>query len=368
MNKFKFYFILLITTVTIFSCEKDDDNNNYTPEPLRDYQTQYNAEIIVIEKYLNSNYIDLSDPNFADKDVIIKKITDPAAQPSLMSYLNASTFPTLKSKNVEMDGVTYKLYYLVLREGIGEKPCNVDGVFTPYTGSYLYETPATATASSEISTTEFEKVVNPSIYLSLFTTIAGWGETFPEFKTGTYDFTTSGNGTITYKDFGAGVMFLPSGLAYYNNGSASIPAYSPLIFSFKLYQIQRLDQDGDGIPSYLEDINGDGYVRLSKIINGIVTYPDDTDKDGIPDFYDIDDDGDNYTTRLETQYIHPDDPNKTKRYYPFNGVSNNDPNNPDDNPATPYVDESKGIPAYTPAGLDYKTPTRIRIHLDKDHH
>ena len=31
-----------------------------------------------------------------------------------------------------------------------------------------------------------------------------------------------------------------------------------------------------------------------KLIN-----PDDTDKDGIPDFYDIDDDGDNYTTKFE---------------------------------------------------------------------
>jgi hypothetical protein len=30
-------------------------------------------------------------------------------------------------------------------------------------------------------------------------------------------------------------------------------------FSFKLFELQRLDQDGDGIPSYLEDLNGDGY-------------------------------------------------------------------------------------------------------------
>jgi hypothetical protein len=33
-------------------------------------------------------------------------------------------------------------------------------------------------------------------------------------------------------------------------------SYSPLVFSFKLFELQRLDQDGDGIPSYLEDLDG----------------------------------------------------------------------------------------------------------------
>src|SRR3954470_355655 len=102
MNKFKFYFILLITTVSIFSCSKNNDDN-YIPEPPRDYTEQYNTDIAIIEEYLNTNYIDLNDPNYADKDAVIKKITNPATQPSLMSYLNApisSTSPTLKSKIV----------------------------------------------------------------------------------------------------------------------------------------------------------------------------------------------------------------------------------------------------------------------------
>ncbi|MBX9806224.1 MAG: FKBP-type peptidylprolyl isomerase, partial [Flavobacteriaceae bacterium] len=122
----------------------------------------------------------------------------------------------------------------------------------------------------------------------------GWSEIFPLFKTGTSDINP--NGTVTHKDFGAGVMFLPSGLAYYNTGKGSIPAYAPLVFSFKLYEIQRLDQDGDGIPSYQEDLNGDGYMRF--LATGVDNI-DDTDKDGIPDFFDVDDDGDNYTTKLE---------------------------------------------------------------------
>lgn len=360
MNKFKFYFILLITAATIFSCNKDDDNPTYTIEPPRDYGVQYKTDSTAIDTYLRTHYITVTEApgQTADQDVVMTKIPAGGTQPSIMSYLNAASFPKLKSKIVNMDGVKYTLYYLVLREGIGKSPCNVDGVLASYTGSYIYQTTATATVPSEYSTTEFEKATNPSTYLSLFTTIAGWGETFPEFKMGTYS--AASGGSVSYKDFGAGVMFLPSGLAYYNNSNGTIPVYSPLIFSFKLYDVQRLDQDNDGIPSYLEDLDGDGYLRLSDASKNY--YPDDTDHDGIPDFYDIDDDGDNYTTRLETQYIHPDDPNKIVRYYPFNGETV-------DNPATLYVDESKGIPGYTENGIySYTDPSRKRIHLDPKHH
>jgi hypothetical protein len=49
-----------------------------------------------------------------------------------------------------------------------------------------------------------------------------------------------------------------------------------LVFSFKLFELlQRLDQDGDGIPSYLEDLNGYSRVLATGVLN-----PDDTDGDG----------------------------------------------------------------------------------------
>jgi hypothetical protein len=138
-----------------------------------------------------------------------------------------------------------------------------------------------------------EEVKYPQQIISLFSTIAGWSETFPQFKTGSY--TTRADGTISYNDFGAGIMFLDWVLAA---GSASIPSYSPLVFSFKLFELQRLDQDGDGIPSYLEDLNGDGYVRV--LATGVLN-PDDTDGDGISNFLDVDDDGDGYGTKIETK-------------------------------------------------------------------
>lgn len=304
MNKFKFYFILLITTATIFSCSKDDDN--FTPEPLRDYTEQYNADIAIIEEYLNTNYIDLTDPNYADKDAVIKKITDPATQPSLMSYtINATegstVFPQLRSKEVAMNGITYKLYYLVIREGEGlestSSPCNMDAVYTAYKGNYLYRTVGTTEVPATVNPIVFEDVTSPEKFFSLFETITGWGEVFPEFKSGTRTTNTT-DGTITYSGFGNGIMFLPSGLAYYNNPQVSIPAYSPLVFSFRLYDIQRLDQDEDGIPSYLEDLNGDGYMRVLPTSDPN-RFVDDTDHDLIPNFADTDDDGDTYTTKIE---------------------------------------------------------------------
>ncbi|WP_269227447.1 FKBP-type peptidyl-prolyl cis-trans isomerase [Flavobacterium eburneipallidum] len=362
MNKFKFYFILLITTVTLFSCSKNDDDA--TVEPIRDFQTQYNEEIEDIEDYLKENTFTVTNApgQTSDQDVVISKITDPTTQRSIISYLDAPTYPKLLKRPVKLHNVDYVLYYLVLREGVGKSPTNVDGVFASYKGTYLYRTTATP---STLTVSQFEEVVHPQEFLSLYTTITGWGEIFPQFKSGTN--TVNSNGTVTYNDFGAGVMFLPSGLGYYNTGSFSIPAYSPLIFSFKLYEIQRNDQDKDGIPSYLEDHNHDGYMYDFRNTTEYPTQPadniryaDDTEKDGIPDFLDVDDDGDNYTTKFETQYIHSSDPNKTVRYYPFDGVLVDDP-------TTPFVDERQGIPSYDDKKVekfDYTTPGRKRIHLD----
>jgi hypothetical protein len=83
-------------------------------------------------------------------------------------------------------------------------------------------------------------------------------------------------------------MFIPSGWVIM---LPEVPSYSPLVFSFKLFELQRLDQDGDGIPSYLEDLDG-MVIECNWSLN-----PDDTDGDGIPNFLDVDDDGDGYGTK-----------------------------------------------------------------------
>jgi hypothetical protein len=365
MNKFKFYFIVLITSLSLFSCSKKDDD--VTIEPPVDFAVQYPKDIALIEDYLKNNYITIvNHPGFVDdQDVTIKKID--AGQPSIYSYLDSPTYPKLLIRPVKMHNVDYKLYYLVLRPGVSVSPCNVDGVLTSYRGTYLSRSVATETVPSEPTATFFEELKYPQTYFELYTIyevpLRAWSEIFPQFKTGTSDI--NGDGTVSHKDFGAGVMFIPSGLAYYNSGSGSIPAYSPLVFSFKLYNIERLDQDKDGVFSYQEDQNNDNYVYDYRNTIAYPTTPttnlDDTDKDGIPDFLDVDDDGDNYTTKLEI--TKPEGTNSgLSLYFPFDPIV--------DDPLTTVIEtETKGIPEYSAASTpDYTTPTRKRIHLDKEHH
>lgn len=307
--------------MTIVSCSKSDSKT----EPLRDYTEQYSKDLISIETYLQTHYITVTNNPGAtdDMDVEFHLIEDGDTTHTSIwlqtEYVLDSRPITVRQNGVD---VNYKIYFLRLRQGSGpdsKSPCNVDRVLTSYRGEYIstrVDTVNNAPVTRYIST-QFEELINPQSYFNLTGVIRGWSEIFPQFKTGSY----SGNpdGTVSYQNFGAGVMIIPSGLAYYGGGSSGIPAYSPLIFSFKLYEIQRVDHDGDGIDSYLEDINGDGYVySLPKGVFNIdntnrpettghagtrvliSTNPDKYSlEDEVPDYLDIDDDGDYYTTASE---------------------------------------------------------------------
>lgn len=355
MNQLLKFFSLLFFAVFIASCGPDDDLGQL---PLRDYQEQYDADIAKIEKYLKTHTITVIDnPGAADdQDVTFTEV--PENDPSslwLDSRLTSRDVVDASGKPY-FHNVAYKIYYLKLREGggaAGDKmsPTNVDAVLTSYTGQYLftYTDPNTPTVE-ELKTFQFESVPYPQSNLTLESVIKGWSEIFPQFKPG--DITTVTGEPIQFSDFGAGIMFIPSGLGYYNASQSAIPAYSPLIFTFKLYDITRLDQDGDGIPSYLEDLDGDGYLR---VLAADRVNPDDTDGDLAPDYLDLDDDGDNVLTIVENRRpAHPDDPNPQVTTYPFQGAAIDDP-------STPYIDESLGVPS---CSGDYTTPTRLRKYLD----
>lgn len=307
MNKIKFYFILSMLSLALFSCSKDKEEE---VTPPREYSEQYATDLKDIEEYLKTYYIE---EVTADFDIKITKIPTGGTQKSVWDQ---TTYP-LKFREVNLHGLKYKLYYLVLNEGVGESPSNVDAVFTAYKGDYLQQ--VTKDGVTTLTVTEFERSSNPQQFFQLNSVIRGWSEIFPLFKKGTYSSNT--DGTISYKNFGAGVVFIPSGLAYYNSGSGSIPSYSPLVFNIKLYEIQRNDQDGDGIPSYLEDLDGDGYVysftNTTLYPTKPTTNPDDTDGDEVPDCFDVDDDGDNYTTKLERSYK---DANGVVKYYDFANI------------------------------------------------
>lgn len=289
MNKFKLYFLVISVGLILFSCNKDEAPE---PIPIRDFATQYETEIKTIQNYLKTSYIQeiIDHPGFPDdQDIKIAKI--PQGNTTFVSLWNS---PMLDSTIVKLHDITYTLYYLKLRQGDiinGNSPCRADAVLDSYVGNYLSDnsvTDANGATIIDIQETEFDRDEYPSNFYYLNELIRGWQEILPLFNTGTYDASGNAENPAVYLNFGAGVMFIPSGLGYYNTGSASIPAYSPLVFSFKLYDLKRIDNDGDGIFSYQE---------VANIGDDITKY--DTDGDGTPNFLDVDDDGDGQLTKNE---------------------------------------------------------------------
>ena len=324
MSKIKFYFILLTAVIAVSSCNKDDDNDIQVTPP-KPYAEQYAIDSLAIDSYLKTNYISeiVNKPGFPeDQDITIKKIPSGENHPSLWSYLNSATLPRLTFRSVLINGVNYKVYTLLVREGLkntaqtagGEYPCNVDGVHAGYKGTLL---DGTVFDSSNVGQKLYNLDGNGASDSTGWGVVRGWSEGFPQFKTG-WTSSNPDDGTINYNDFGVGVMFIPSALGYYNQTRDKIPAYSPLVFSIKLYALKRYDHevntvngvsysDPDGIPSYQEDLDGDRYMYT--FASGVPN-PDDTDKDGIPDYKDFDDDGDGYATRGEVK-------DKDGNYYAF---------------------------------------------------
>jgi hypothetical protein len=186
------------------------------------------------------------------------------------------------SKTVTDSGIDYKLYYLVVREGLGGDIHPIDQVFANYEGflmddGTLFDSVATAEPFHLTSVGNFRGVV------------PGFSQSLIEFKT-RQGYTDNGDGTITNHNHGIGATFVPSGLGYFSQTLADIPAYSNLIFSFIPEKRTLLDHDSDGIFSYLEDLNDDQD-----------SFDDDTDGDGIPNFVDVDDDGDGTLTKDEVE-------------------------------------------------------------------
>ncbi len=284
LMKLKTYVLSTLCFLALLSsCNKDDDNSiDLIPE--RDRTEQQVADFDSLQKYLNTHYYNratfLEPGDHSISELIIKELPkddngnyldmpDPENNQMLSVAVDIDNPKTTTYQEVE-----YQFYILELNEGGGENPNFSDNVRMNYNGFLP-------------NGTSFDGTVTP-IEFDLMTLIPGWREVVPEFKTAE-GFVENGDGTVTYNNYGLGVMFLPSGLGYYGSPtSVSIPSYSNLIFKFELYQYEINDHDGDGIPSYMEDLDGDKNL-----------YNDDTDGDGIPNFLDPDDDGDRILTKNE---------------------------------------------------------------------
>jgi hypothetical protein len=364
MNKFRFYFILSIIAAVFFSCTSSTDSE--TTVAIRDYAVQFDADNILIETYLKTHYIKFTDtnvtlatPDFADKEFTLATITDDKTQVSLWSFLGKTTFPQLKVRPFYVETVEHKMYALILREGVNARPINVDGVYAGYKGEILDGTVFDSSTNSE----QLYNLDGSSTGGGAGV-IRGWSEFFPFLRSGKY--TPNADGTVSYSDYGVGVMFLPSVLGYYSSAQTGIDAYSPIIFTVKLFGVKRYDHDADGIPSYLEDLDGDNYMySVAGYFAATGKILDDTDSDGIANFLDIDDDADGYITKLEIKKPNGSDLtlDGPSLYYPFDPIITT--------PVSQSTDEKRGIPAFSAKGkdfVDYTSSDRKRIHLDKDHH
>lgn len=303
MNKFKFYFIALASLAVLFSCNKSDDKEIIiTPIP---YADQYGYDMQVIQTYLKTHYIKeiVDNPGqLNDQDIVLEKIPANGTQESIW---NSSLLDSVK---VDMHDIEYTIYYIKQRIGVGESPSRVDDILAGYEVTYLR-----LESIDNVTVTPIESNPSPDRYIALNTYIKGWAEILPLFKSGTANEPVPGE-PATFENFGAGVMFIPPGLAYYNVAVPGIPPYAQLMFKFKLYSVKDSDQDGDGILSDNEDLNGNGRFD-----------DDDTDGDGIPNYLDADDDGDGRPTRREITQA------DGTTLYPFDKIPDCDGNqsNPD---------------------------------------
>ena len=300
MNKFRLYFILLFTSVILFSCNKDDDTSITPP---RDYTEQYAADNDSIEKYLKNHYLIPVEVD-GRLDVSIKAIPEPNPE-GFVSIWDNTEFP-LQSKIVKNDSritnlvdgrindpVDYKMYYLILNEGGGKAATTTDSTFVSYRGWTLDNEQFDINNAPFWAT--FPKMTSAEVAL-----ISGFRQFTSLLKAAesvTVD--PNGNGTIVYNNYGAGVVFIPSGLGYFNSSQSGIPAYSPIAFTVRLHAVRERDHDRDKVLSNYEDLNGDGDP-----------YNDDTDGDNVPDFLDVDDDGDAVLTKNEIK-------NPAGGFYPF---------------------------------------------------
>jgi len=267
MNKINKYFLLIF--FLFLSCNKDDEINEVE---IRDYSEQVVTDEQTIEEYLRSHYYNYEDFNSAnsfevDIKIRIDSITDATANKTpLFDQVKIKSINVSNSEGID---TPHKLYYIIAREGTISKPSAVDSVYITYKGMLT-------------DNYVFDERKYPT-WLDLASSLEGFRQGVSELKSG--EFKQNSNGTIQYSSFGVGLFFLPSGIGYFENTTANIPEYSPLIFSVSLMTSNPTDHDNDGILSINEDIDGDGDP-----------FYDDTDDDNLWNMYDTDDDGDGTLT------------------------------------------------------------------------
>ncbi len=280
--------LAMVFSLMILSCANDDDSGVQSIPP-RMLSEVVGEDAAALTEYLQThfyNYEDFENPP-ADFDYRIRLDTIAGSNSDKRPLIDDVQSLTIdvSSEDFGLDDnetVPHTLYYLIARQGTGGSPTQADSTLVRYEGSLL--TGALFDATSDYTWQ----------YLPFF--LRGYSQAISQLRVGD-GVVENPDGTTEITNAGVGIMFLPSGLAYFNGNSNGIPSYSPLIFkvSVGLY-IPDTDYDNDGIPSILEDLDGNGDVTN-----------DNTDEEEerrrrvplLPNHIDSDDDGDGIPTRDE---------------------------------------------------------------------
>jgi hypothetical protein len=279
------YSIFLLSIVTIFIACSDDEEETFTfIEADRTEQQIVDKDSLLnylSTHYYNSGFFD-SGVDHKYTDIKLTKLEDGEDVPVNHTML----IEAVETFNIEYLDTNYEYYILRLNQGGGASPKFTDFVRVRYEGTSIEsETPF------DSSIIPYDQLLQGNL-VNTFGAIKAWQVVMPRFSAST-SFETN-NGEVDYTNFGLGVMFVPSGLAYFS-GLSTGRLYDNLIFKFELLQVQEIDHDNDGLPSYVEDLDGNFIVE-----------DNDTDGDTRPNFIDIDDDGDGVLTINElipTEYI-----------------------------------------------------------------
>ncbi len=293
------------------ACRNDDDSNviEVPPRALSEVAAENEVDIIAFLQSHFYNYEEFSSPP-ADFDYKIRIDTIAGANADktpMIDQVLTELFTINSSSFGRDDGerVQHTLYYLIARQGVGTNPTIGDNTVLRYEGSLL-------------NGILFDAANTPvNQYLS--STVRGYGNGVNHFRGGEGPF-ENGDGTVSFENYGIGILIIPSGLAYFDAPQGSIPSYSPLIFKIDVLTNEvNTDFDEDGIPSIMEDLNGDGnlnndntdgdFSQFGILYNhidndddndeiptreeieiddeGVISFPD-SDGDGTPDYLDND--------------------------------------------------------------------------------
>ena len=283
MSLRKIGFYLLSFVLVFSSCKKDDDASSIVTIEIRDRGEQQEIDDALLVEYLETHFYNKSDfDGNLNPKISALTITEVTEGITISSDADSLLINVVETKLVEFAETDYKVYIFRINQGGGMvSPTFADNVDVIYEGFTL---------EGEV----FDSRVNlEKDSFDLLNLIPGWRKVLPEFNTAE-SFVEESDGTVNYVNHGTGVMFLPSGLAYFSSATAGISAYEPIAFKFELMRVSENDHDSDGIPSYKEDLNGDGEFSLNT--DSVTSDGDDTDNDGIPNYADADDDGDGVLT------------------------------------------------------------------------